>query len=33
VPYGYNEGRQVRELDVDAIVPTLFEATKLITKS
>ena len=33
VPYGYNEGADVRELDVDAIVETLFEATKLIIKS
>jgi phosphoglycolate phosphatase len=33
VPYGYNEGVDVRELDVDAIVETLLEATKLITKS
>jgi len=33
VPYGYNEGADVRGLDVDAIVDTLFEATKLITKS
>ncbi len=33
VPYGYNEGLDVRELDVDAIVETLIEATKLITKS
>jgi phosphoglycolate phosphatase len=33
VPYGYNEGADVRELDVDAIVETLIEATKLITKS
>jgi phosphoglycolate phosphatase len=33
VPYGYNEGLDVRELDVDAIVDTLFEATKLIIKS
>jgi phosphoglycolate phosphatase len=33
VPYGYNEGMAVRDLDVDAIVETLFEATKLITKS
>jgi phosphoglycolate phosphatase len=32
VTYGYNEGRDVRTLDVDAIVPTLFEATKLIIK-
>jgi phosphoglycolate phosphatase len=33
VPYGYNEGHDVRELDVDAIVETLFAATTLITKS
>ena len=33
VPYGYNEGHDVRGLDVDAIVETLFEASKLITKS
>ena len=33
VPYGYNEGRDVRELDVDAIVESLFEAAKLIVKS
>lgn len=33
VPYGYNEGMAVRDLDVDAIVETLFEATKLITRS
>ena len=33
VPYGYNEGRDVRELDVDAIVSTLLEATRLIKKS
>ncbi len=26
VPYGYNEGRDVRELDVDGIVATLLEA-------
>ena len=32
VPYGYNEGRDVRALDVDAIVPTLLEATRLIQK-
>ena len=32
VPYGYNEGRDVRELDCDAIVPSLLEATKLIKK-
>jgi len=32
VPYGYNEGRDVRELDVDAIVGSLVEATRLIEK-
>lgn len=32
VPYGYNEGRDVRELDCDAIVSSLYEATKLIRK-
>jgi phosphoglycolate phosphatase len=30
VPYGYNEGQDVRSLDVDAIVATLFEASMLI---
>ena len=30
VPYGYNEGRDVRELDCDAIVSSLYQATKLI---
>ena len=33
VTYGYNEGRDVRELDVDAIVPSLLEATRLIQKA
>jgi phosphoglycolate phosphatase len=33
VDYGYNEGRDVRELDVDAIVASLIEATRLIQKS
>ena len=33
VPYGYNEGHDVRQLDVDAIVETLVEAATLITKS
>ena len=33
VPYGYNEGHDVRELDVDAIVETLLAAATLITKS
>lgn len=32
VNYGYNEGRDVRELDIDAIVPSLIEATRLIRK-
>jgi len=31
VPYGYNEGQDVRKLDADAIVATLFDATSLIT--
>jgi phosphoglycolate phosphatase len=30
VPYGYNGGREVRELDCDAIVATLVEASNLI---
>ena len=30
VPYGYNEGQDVRSLDVDAIVPSLIAATRLI---
>jgi phosphoglycolate phosphatase len=33
VSYGYNEGREVRELDVDAIVPSLIEAARLIQKA
>jgi phosphoglycolate phosphatase len=33
VTYGYNEGRDVRELDVDAIVTSLIEATRLIQKA
>jgi len=32
VSYGYNEGQDVRALDVDAIVASLFEATRLIQK-
>jgi len=32
VPYGYNRGRDVRELDVDAIVPSLVEAAKIVVK-
>ena len=33
VPYGYNEGRDVHELDCDAIVPSLVEAAQLIVKN
>jgi phosphoglycolate phosphatase len=33
VNYGYNEGRAVRELDIDAIVGSLIEATRLIQKA
>jgi phosphoglycolate phosphatase len=33
VTYGYNEGRDVRELDVDAVVESLIEATRLIQKA
>ena len=33
VTYGYNEGQDVRELDIDAIVPSLLEATRLIQKT
>jgi phosphoglycolate phosphatase len=33
VDYGYNEGRDVRELDIDAIVGSLNEATRLIQKA
>jgi phosphoglycolate phosphatase len=32
VTYGYNEGQDVRALDVDAIVASLFDATRLIQK-
>jgi phosphoglycolate phosphatase len=32
VPYGYNEGQDVRDLDVDAIVDSLAAAAKLIVK-
>ncbi len=31
VPYGYNEGQDVRGLDCDAIVATVFDAANLIT--
>ena len=33
VDYGYNEGQDVRELDIDAIVGSLIEATRLIQKA
>lgn len=32
VPYGYNEGHSVHELDVDAIVPTLRDAADWIAR-
>lgn len=32
VPYGYNEGRNVHDLDCDAIVESLIDASKLIKK-
>ena len=33
VPYGYNEGHDVRNLEGDAIVATLFDAAKLIERA
>jgi phosphoglycolate phosphatase len=33
VTYGYNEGHDVRELDIDAIVASLIDATRLIRKA
>ncbi|MFN3750712.1 MAG: phosphoglycolate phosphatase [Thiobacillus sp.] len=33
VPYGYNRGRPVTELDLDAVVPTLAEAAKMVRKA
>jgi phosphoglycolate phosphatase len=33
VPYGYNRGRPVAELDLDAVVPSLQEASKLLLKA
>jgi phosphoglycolate phosphatase len=33
VDYGYNEGRDVRSLDVDAIVASLIEAARLIQRA
>jgi phosphoglycolate phosphatase len=32
VPYGYNRGRPVAELDLDAVVPSLEQASKLVVK-
>ena len=32
LPYGYNEGRDVRELDCDAIVPSIVFAARLIRR-
>lgn len=32
VPYGYNRGRPVDELDLDAVVPSLVEAAKRVVK-
>jgi phosphoglycolate phosphatase len=33
VPYGYNRGRPVEELDLDAVVPSLAEAARLVHKA
>jgi phosphoglycolate phosphatase len=33
VPYGYNEGQDVRGLEADAIVATVEEAAKLVTRA
>ncbi len=33
VPYGYNRGRPVTELDLDAVVPSLAEAAKMVVKA
>ncbi|NOT16747.1 MAG: phosphoglycolate phosphatase [Sulfuriferula sp.] len=33
VPYGYNRGRAVEELDLDAVTPTLLDAAKLTVKA
>jgi phosphoglycolate phosphatase len=33
VSYGYNRGRPVTELDLDAVVPTLVDAAKLVVKA
>jgi phosphoglycolate phosphatase len=33
VPYGYNRGQDVRELDLDAVVDSLIDAVKLIVRT
>jgi len=33
VTYGYNEGRDVRELNADALIDSLLEAVRLIQKA
>ncbi len=33
LPYGYNEGRDVHELDCDAIVDSIFDASSLLIKA
>ena len=33
VPYGYNRGRPISELDLDAVTPTLLDASKLVVKA
>ena len=33
VPYGYNRGRPVAELDLDAVVPSLVAAAKMVVKA
>jgi len=33
VPYGYNRGRPVAELDLDAVVPSLADAAKMVVKA
>lgn len=33
VPYGYNRGRPVAELDLDAVVPSLVEAARMVVKT
>jgi len=33
VPYGYNEGRDILELDCDAIIPSIYDAVQLIKRS